>query len=47
MMRGQWNEVDGLWYYMNPDGKMERTSTVWEGKTYYMDQNGVCHNTGF
>lgn len=47
MLRGQWNEVDGLWYYMNPDGKMERTSTVWEGKTYYMDQNGVCHNTGF
>lgn len=47
MLRGQWNEVDGLWYYMNPDGTMERTSTVWEGKTYYMDQNGVCHNTGF
>ena len=47
MLRGQWNEVEGLWYYMNPDGKMERTSTVWEGKTYYMDQNGVCYNTGF
>ncbi|MBS6953491.1 MAG: Ig-like domain-containing protein [Enterocloster asparagiformis] len=45
ILKDQWNEVDNKWYFMNPDGRLEMVSTIWEGDLYQMDQYGVAHNT--
>lgn len=46
ILRNQWNEVNGNWCFLDPDGRMVRESTVWEGERYRMDRDGIARNTG-
>ena len=46
ILRNQWNEVDGNWYFLDGEGRMVRESIVWEGKRYQLDENGIARDTG-
>lgn len=46
ILRNQWNEVNGNWYFLDGEGRMVRESIVWEGKRYQLDENGIARDTG-
>ncbi len=36
-----WNQTEGIWYWLEPDGTLHRGWLQADGRSYYMDENGA------